>query len=743
MVTDDIYQLISEHQLAQTVKLLDKQMQSQAYVTVEMRDQYHVSKRMLETMLHYLGSPIQDPDLTSNYNYLLRMLYEVTDALRDKEWVVESTSYEKQSKYYSLLLDNGGLFTVAELLAQHPDLCMTDRQRYDELVNRLSMGLLYTREWSDELASLLDKMDDYIQQTALTATTLALLRCWHSGKLQWLLTKLVTTHGDMTLVRVRAVVGTLLIGEVYGNRLGLYEEQLPYTLQQIGDSITVEEYDMIWSHRLRMKYTPRVVEYVQKLFGRFNSPDFQQRFQEILSSTGGKDSDASPDDGVGEVELLPFVEDVQEGYNALRRLVTRGFDVNAFATSSLFEGSFFEDEAHWLQPFDLHHSALVSVLDKLKEYHLGEDQLMSLLRESIFQPVDIDYYGTIFRLGQLPPQILQGVSKSILAVENVINRTSYTPPQKSKPLAKDLYMKALQGYICQLARIFTLVGEKVSAEPPFEMRFGKPNPFAQRQTVELYDKHLDLLRAFCAQTKEYAGERMVLQIQIMRTLEPVPRAQLLYRLAQTYYEEERYMEAYFTMQQVPPVLLSGDTSLLFMVQILYRMEQVGLAINLLEQEHRKNTCSLAITRQLGTLYMKLRLYDKALPLLLKCEFEDVHPDTLYPMIAWCLVMARRWDEAKSYASRPVSSYNQIENGSLEQDYRALSSLLPALITLIGGNLQDALKKLGARIDVMDSELRKDLVATYSECMYDLQQIGVPSYLLELIQTWIRQRIDSL
>ena len=141
--------------------------------------------------------------------------------------------------------------------------------------------------------------------------------------------------------------------------------------------------------------------------------------------------------------------------------------------------------------------------------------------------------------------------------------------------------------------------------------------------------------------------------------------------------------------------------------------------------------------------MKLRLYDKALPLLLKCEFEDVHPDTLYPMIAWCLVMARRWDEAKSYASRPVSSYNQIENGSLEQDYRALSSLLPALITLIGGNLQDALKKLGARIDVMDSELRKDLVATYSECMYDLQQIGVPSYLLELIQTWIRQRIDSL
>ena len=89
------------------------------------------------------------------------------------------------------------------------------------------------------------------------------------------------TRGEQTMVRIRAVVGVLLVGELYSSRLALYEEQLPYKTQQIGEAITLEEYDMIWSHRLRMKYTPQVVEYVQKLFGRFNSPEFQQRFQEM------------------------------------------------------------------------------------------------------------------------------------------------------------------------------------------------------------------------------------------------------------------------------------------------------------------------------------------------------------------------------------------------------------------------------------------------------------------------------
>ena len=286
MVTDDIYQLISDHQIAAAVKLLGEQMQSHVRIPVEQRDRYHSAKRILETMLHYLESPIQDPELVTNYSYLLRTLYEVTDALRDSEWLAKSPQYEKQANYYSLLLNNGGLAMVVEQLTLQSNLATVDRPRYDELVKRLTMGLLYTQEWSDEVASALDQLDDYIQQAALTAVTLALLRTWHWGKLCWLLAKLMKTQGEQTMVRIRAVVGVLLVGELYNSRLALYEEQLPYTLQQIGEAITLEEYDMIWSHRLRMKYTPQVVEYVQKLFGRFNSPEFQQRFQEIISSTG-------------------------------------------------------------------------------------------------------------------------------------------------------------------------------------------------------------------------------------------------------------------------------------------------------------------------------------------------------------------------------------------------------------------------------------------------------------------------
>lgn len=306
MVTDDIYRLISEHQIAQAVKLLGEQMQSHVRIPVEQRDRYHSAKRILETMLQYLESPIQDPELVTNYSYLLRTLYEVTDALRDTEWVAQSPQYEKQSNYYALLLDNGGLAMVVEQLTLQSNLATVDRPRYDELVKRLTMGLLYTQEWSDEVATALDQLDDYIQQAALTAVTLALLRSWHWGKLCWLLAKLMETRGEQTMVRIRAVVGVLLVGELYSSRLALYEEQLPYKTQQIGEAITLEEYDMIWSHRLRMKYTPQVVEYVQKLFGRFNSPEFQQRFQEIISSTGDSEEPATFESVFGdEEELLP------------------------------------------------------------------------------------------------------------------------------------------------------------------------------------------------------------------------------------------------------------------------------------------------------------------------------------------------------------------------------------------------------------------------------------------------------
>lgn len=747
MVTDDIYQLISEHQIAQAVKLLGEQMQSHVRIPVEQRDRYHSAKRILETMLQYLESPIQDPELATNYSYLLRTLYEVTDALRDTEWVAQSPQYEKQSNYYALLLDNGGLAMVVEQLTLQSNLATVDRPRYDELVKRLTMGLLYTQEWSDEVATALDQLDDYIQQAALTAVTLALLRSWHWGKLCWLLAKLMETRGEQTMVRIRAVVGVLLVGELYSSRLTLYEEQLPYKPQQISEAITLEEYDMIWSHRLRMKYTPQVVEYVQKLFGRFNSPEFQQRFQEIISSTGDSEEPATFESVFGdEEELLPLVGDVQEGYEALKRLVARGFDVNAFATSSLLQGPFFEDEAHWLVPFDLQHSSLGAVMAQFSnEYQLGEDQIMTLLRESIFQQVDIDFYGSIFRISQLPGQVLQGISQGVLAMENVINRTPYIRPQERRTLEAEDYTKALQGYICQLARIFTFIEAKVAAKTPFMMHFGQPNPFAQAQSEQLCDKHLDLLRAYCVQTKEYAGEQAAIQFQLGRTSEPEARAQLMYRLAQTYYEEQKYMQAYFVMQQIPPQLLSGDTSPLFIAQILYRMEQPMLSISLLEQVRQQadpEKPSLAISRLLGVLYVKLRIYDKALPLLLQCEFEDEHPDTLYPLIAWCLMMTQRWEEAKAYASRPVTSYDQLGKDSLELQYKEFVPLLPALFTLVGGDLQGTLQALGKLLASADEQQQMRFISAYGECMYDLRQLGVPSHLLELIQTWLHQRINT-
>ena len=747
MVTDDIYQLISDHQIAAAVKLLGEQMQSHVRIPVEQRDRYHSAKRILETMLQYLESPIQDPELEANYSYLLRTLYEVTDALRDSEWLAQSPQYEKQANYYSLLLDNGGLAMVVEQLTLQSNLSTVDRPRYDELVKRLTMGLLYTQEWSDEVATSLDQLDDYIQQAALTAVTLALLRSWHWGKLCWLLAKLMETRGEQTMVRIRAVVGVLLVSELYSSRLALYEEQLPYKPQQIGEAITLEEYDMIWSHRLRMKYTPQVEEYVQKLFGRFNSPEFQQRFQEIISSTGDSEEPATFESVFGdEEELLPLVGDVQEGYEALKRLVARGFDVNAFATSSLLQGPFFEDEAHWLVPFDLQHSSLGAVMAQFSnEYQLGEDQIMTLLRESIFQQVDIDFYGSIFRISQLPGQVLQGISQGVLAMENVINRTPYIRPQERRTLEADDYTKALQGYICQLARIFTFIEAKVAAKTPFMMHFGQPNPFAQAQSEQLCDKHLDLLRAYCVQTKEYAGEQAAIQFQLGRTSEPEARAQLMYRLAQTYYEEQKYMQAYFVMQQIPPQLLSGDTSPLFIAQILYRMEQPMLAISLLEQVRQQadpEKPSLAISRLLGVLYVKLRIYDKALPLLLQCEFEDEHPDTLYPLIAWCLMMTQRWEEAKAYASRSVNSYDQLGKDSLELQYKEFVPLLPALFTLVGGDLQGTLQALGKLLASADAQQQKRFISAYGECMYDLRQLGVPSHLLELIQTWLHQRINT-
>lgn len=747
MVTDDIYQLISDHQIAAAVKLLGEQMQSHVRIPVEQRDRYHSAKRILETMLQYLESPIQDPELEANYSYLLRTLYEVTDALRDSEWLAQSPQYEKQANYYSLLLDNGGLAMVVEQLTLQSNLSTVDRPRYDELVKRLTMGLLYTQEWSDEVASSLDQLDDYIQQAALTAVTLALLRTWHWGKLCWLLAKLMETQGEQTMVRIRTVVGVLLVGELYNSRLALYEEQLPYTLQQIGEAITLEEYDMIWSHRLRMKYTPQVVEYVQKLFGRFNSPEFQQRFQEIISSTGDSTEPATFESVFGdEEELLPLVDDVQDGYEALKRLVARGFDVNAFATSSLLQGPFFEDETHWLIPFDLQHSSLAAVMAQFSnEYQLGEDQIMTLLRESIFQQVDIDFYGSIFRISQLPGQVLQGISQGVLAMENVINRTPYIRPQERRMLAADDYTKALQGYICQLARIFAFIEAKVAARTPFKMLFGQPNPFAQAQSEQLCDKHLDLLRAYCVQTKEYAGEQATIQVQLGRTSDPEARAQLMYRLAQTYYEEQKYMQAYFVMQQIPPQLLPRDTSPLFIAQILYRMEQPMLAISLLEQVRQQaepERPSLAISRLLGVLYVKLRTYDKALPLLLQCEFEDEHPDTLYPLIAWCLMMTQRWDEAKAYASRPVTSYDQLDKDSLELHYKEFVPLLPVLLTLIGGDLQGTLQALGKLLATADEHQQKKLISAYGECVYDLMQLGVPSHLLVLIHTWLHQRINT-
>ena len=105
-------------------------------------------------------------------------------------------------------------------------------------------------------------------------------------------------------------------------------------------------------------------------------------------------------------------------------------------------------------------------------------------------------------------------------------------------------------------------------------------------------------------------------------------------------------------------------------------------------------------------------------------------------------MTQRWDEAKAYVSRPVTSYDQLDKDSLELEYKEFAPLLPALLTLIGGDLQGTLQALRKLLATADETQQKRLISAYGECMYDLQQLGVPSHLLELIQTWLHQRINT-
>lgn len=741
MTATDIYQYLAEQQLSPAITAIEQLLRAMPLIDIDTRDRFVECRELHTAMMHYLDSPTPDPALQHNWHYLIRTLYEVTDTIYAREVQTQDSHLAERSRLSELML-SGGLESIASALLPGEKLLEGNRVRYDELVDRLAQGLLYTNLWSEELGRTLEQCDAYVRQVSVSALTLSLLRGWHTARLKWLIDQAAhyISMGRYDSVRVRIIVGLTLVGIRYDKRVELYQSILGYDSLLDQDLLPAEEIQTVWTGLLKITYTPQVRGYVEQLMQRFNNPTFLQGMQDAVAkhfnedASGGYNTDYDPDKMEALEEFLPMVENMQEASREIQRLLNQGYDVHYAMAEQMLQGIFFQEEVHWLLPFDLRHSYLYGFLHQLYErFNLDEGHIVAMYQQALPQQADLDRYGFTLRLHHTPDVLLQSIAHELRSRENVVNQHSYTPPQEESELTREEYLRLLSFYPFQLYRYFTLGRKSRQGYSPFDRLPPIHIPLLASQTEALRPTLTHMLSEHYRRQGDYEAQVALLQVQLQEIdQEHTDYAKLSYRLARLLVEQKKLVEAYTTLLPLSPQALPDHRIALLQAHILQEMHHPSAAISLLEPLLAEAPKELSLVEPMAFLLIDQGEYHRALLLLLQCEFEGSCAEALYPAIAWVLTLLKRSDDAEEYYQRTYTAVEDLPRDFWITEYTRYYALRHGHLALAQGQVATALARYRQSIKTIGAEAHR---SRWIKDLPALRGIGVPQHLIKIVQDW--------
>lgn len=648
---------LSKRQLKEAFTLLAK-------LTVNTQDwKITESLNELETnykyMLHYFFEGVSDPERESVYNSLLRSLYELTDDAADELLKTESANifYEKYrnntlnpysiNDFHKQLTDISESISLTDLLEAGKE--KEDKKRDMEIrrerigsnmFNAVFVSSRTDEKLMDNYSSFINSIDLPLREKCLfiSAITLSLFHRFDSRKVQVLME--AATAENMQL-RVRAIVGLVVVMQMYDVRWNLYPE-LKSRLEIITEDLSFRKIVLriiiqLIRSRETEQITKRIKEEILPEMMKFNNLAGRKLNMEELMGGDSDFSEKNPE-WQKELEESGLGKKLQEYSN----LQLEGADVFHSTFSALKSFPFFSDMSNWFLPFDPSYSEISTLFP--------EKNNNNLLKAAILDSghmCNSDKYSFCLSLAQIS-SVQREIMMSRMGAESEEIKQLQKEAQEMNPTINEEIIS--NQYIQDLYRFFKLSPSKNSFFDIFKLSL---NFYDKESIAPLIDdvESMKKIALYCFDKNNFKEALYVFDKLVEINNESEDIWQKIGYCRQMLDDQEGALDAYLQADLLKP---NNSWIIKRIAQIYKNLKQPALALDYYQKAAKLTPDNVHIELNIGHCYLDLEQYDEALNTYFKVEFLDSNGTKAWRPIAWTAFLLKKYDVAQKYYQQIIA-----------------------------------------------------------------------------------------
>lgn len=603
-------------------------------------------------MLHYLFEGVEDPKRENVYQNLLRSLYELTDDTADELLRINSSNifYEKHrinalnnrniTDYQSQLKEISDNLSLIDLLEEGDekknrkrDLSIKRERIGSDMFYSTYVSLRATENDFEKYLSFLHNFEIPTREKCLflSAITLSLLHRFDSKKVQLLMH--ATVFDNMQL-RTRAIVGLVIVMQMYDARWSLYTElqdQLgtlsenqdfrKAVLRIIIQLIRSRETEQI-SKKIKEEILPEMMKF-NNLAGR------KLNMEELMGETDF--SEKNPE-WQKELEESGLGKKLQEYSN----LQMEGADVFHSTFSGLKHFPFFSEMSNWFLPFDPSYSEISSLFPEGNENNL----LKAAVLDSGHM-CNSDKYSFCLSLAQIS-QAQRDMMMGRMGAESEQIKEFQKEAQAMNPTIDDEIVS--NQYIQDLYRFFKLNPYKNSFFDVFKLSI---NFYDKKSIAPLISGKEDMRKIafYCFEKNNFSEALYVFEKLLLIDDSSENIWQKIGYCKQMLNDLDGALAAYLQADLLKP----NNSWIIKRIAQLYRTQKKpDLSLEYYRKAAKLTPDNINIELNIGHCYLELNDYEEALNTYFKVELLDSKGSKAHRPIAWTTFLLKKYDLSQKY-----------------------------------------------------------------------------------------------
>lgn len=591
-------------------------------------------------LLRYRTQGIDDPMQESIYQNILISTYELNDSLCSVVLTKESPII-----YYTKrrILEQGTEFDYANL----HKMLTTSHEIYNQIQFDAATTTIFTKVWAADLLTDTEQtaLETILSDTALphtvncmivSALMLSLQNRFDSKRLLLLFK---AAQQENLEIRIRAIVGLLIILSIYNERTYLY----PY--------IT----DLLDELALSADFTTIVRQIILKLIGSHDTEKITKKLQEDILpammkfspklnnklNLGELAKESTPDEFNPEWQKELENSGVSDKLKEFSEMQMEGADVMHSSFVHLKSYPFFNEVNNWFLPFSSTHSSIEN-----NSMFTGNDrELIRSISESSFI-CNSDKYSIFFSLMTLPPQ------QRAMVAEQIGNETTeFIRAKREESRSKRGISEVISSqYIQDLYRFFKIYPRHLDFNDPFATLFNV-------QSVPLFKKYISdneslTILAEYYLGKEHCGEAFPL-FKKLAEINPLD-ASLFQKMGFCHEMKKESLLALTAYLHADLLNPSSKWNIRKIAKIYKTLNQPREALVYYKRLAEFSPNHIPSILNIGQCYLSLKNNVEALNYFFKADFIESQNIKVWRAIAWCSFLTNKFEQAERYYSKIVS-----------------------------------------------------------------------------------------